>query len=245
ATCLNALDVITGNALTGTTGTHLGTSGRNVCLDATSICIIDNGITGVTNGITKVGSHSAKLGGNIIENTCLTPTNGFNVRIGTASNYICVTTGATQITEGTNVIFANNNCVQVAATGAGPTIGSMAVRCSTGEICMSSVNTTCSTTFCMLPNTVTSAGCPATFAGIQYGADYSANFTNCSLITKGYAATISGATAAAACAYAHAQDAIVSAATLTAANNYTDACATCLTNKINYVSGCTAANTVD
>jgi hypothetical protein len=71
------------------------------------------------------------------------------------------------------------------------------------------------------------------------------SFTPTSVVDAIYVTGQTANAATAACAYAHAQDVIVSGATLSAANNYTNACATCLTNKINYVSGCTAANTAD
>jgi hypothetical protein len=74
-----------------------------------------------------------------------------------------------------------------------------------------------------------------------YGADYSACYTDRSLVDKAYVATLSGASASAACAYAHAQDAVVSGATLSCANDYTDTCTSnCTilpTNGLNMNSG--------
>ena len=65
--------------------------------------------------------------------------------------------------------------------------------------------------------------------GLVYAADYRTNFVPRSLVDKAYICTVSGATvtaaASAACAYAHAQDAIVSGATLSAANSFTTTCA--------------------
>jgi hypothetical protein len=63
----------------------------------------------------------------------------------------------------------------------------------TPSVCISAVNSTCSVEICVMPNALTVNGC-ATFQGIQYIDDYSANYTVRSLVDKGYAAPINNPT---------------------------------------------------
>lgn len=85
-----------------------------------------------------------------------------------------------------NTFSMTSACAQLSSFNAlaGPAIGMITTRAATGEVNLSSVNSSCSTSISFLPNTVTVIACTTTsFQGVKYCADFSANFQCESLAT--------------------------------------------------------------
>ena len=156
-----------------------------------AIAIAPVAITGVTNGLTKVGSHSACLGGNLTGNVSVTPVGAFGLTLGTATNKVIVTTGSTSVCNQTgneiNGALFNSSQAGLFTVDAVASKFAYQTLCGTNpSICTAVINASCAVSTCLTPNTMIICGCPATFAGAQYGVDYSANFTCLSLVTKGF-----------------------------------------------------------
>ena len=114
--------------------------------------------------------------------------------LGNTNNYICTT--ATNIamysmagTACLNTFTAGGTQIQAFAGDPVASKFAMTTWSSvTPSVCLAAVNATCSVEMCIMPNSLTVHGC-ATFQGIQYIVDYSANYIARSLVDCGYVNT--------------------------------------------------------
>lgn len=180
---------------TGTTApaTYVGKTAMNTYSGATNTRI--NTIEGqylytAQNGLTEADAHTVELGGNITKNTNIVPTGAFAVTLGTATNFTKVTTDCTNIQNQTgnviNAAMVNASCSGLMSSDAVAGKFAFQTLCSaTPAISSNVINSGSSLTVCHQPNSYSIRGCAA-FPGFQYFADYSANFTDRSLVDKGY-----------------------------------------------------------
>ena len=129
-----------------------------------------NSIAGTYTGVT-IGSTTSCIK-NVANATCI-----YNMSTGTAMQVACV--GATSI------ILSAFNLLN-------STFQFICLDTVSNSTCMLSVNSNCSAALVATPNALTVFGCTnggATFAGITYCADFSANYGLRTLIDKGYATT--------------------------------------------------------
>jgi hypothetical protein len=158
-----------------------------------AIAIAPTAITGVTNGLTKVGSHDACLGGNVTTSVSVVPVAAATVSIGTATNYLRESTGCTTIysmdgVSKSSIFGVSATQVQTLTIDTNTSNNASISMCATpATICMSAGNGGSQNTIvCQGMSGYTIRGCAGTFKGAQYFADYSAQFTPLSLVTKGY-----------------------------------------------------------
>ena len=175
---------------------------------------LGNVVTGATNGLTKTGKNVG-LGGTLTGDTSINADSNSLYVNGTKSSMVIDGGGVIGsniyfIDGGTSVISRvdfSSGCTRLNIHDNGDTRQEIALDWG-GDMLVTDTRHT---------------------KGLVYAADYRTNFVPRSLVDKAYICTVSGATvtaaASAACAYAHAQDAIVSGATLSAANSFTTTCA--------------------
>jgi hypothetical protein len=115
-------------------------------------------------------------------------------KLGNINNYLCATASniAMYNMAGTACLNTFTACgTQMQAFSADPIASKFAMTTwssVTPSVCLAAVNATCSVEMCIMPNSLTVHGC-ATFQGIQYVADYSANYIARSLVDCGYVNT--------------------------------------------------------
>jgi hypothetical protein len=176
-------------------------TGKTNCSSAISL----KAITGVTNGLTKIDCHNACLGGNVTTSLSVTPVAAATITVGTATNRILETTGCTNIQNqtGNEVDGITVNATQVGLYTMDAVASKFAYQtfCGTDpSLCTAVLNAGCAVAMCQTPNGLVITGCLGTFPGAQYAADYRAQFTDNSLITKKYVCSqTSGVTSNAIC----------------------------------------------
>ena len=216
STCFTARSLVDKAYVTGQTSTiNADIAGLDGRLDVIEPIYL----TGATNGLTKVGGHDVKLGGNLSENTTITPVGATTITLGTLTNTLKVTTGCTAIQNQTGSII---NGMSVNGINA-QIISSDAVsgKFITQTFCQATpqvrTNVIDSSSYVTLEhgaNSYSIRGC-SLFPGLQYYADYKGNYTDRSLVDRGFVGTVSGQTLTSAQNFINS---CVNACTITASN---------------------------